>query len=244
MAIVETISLTIPTALFLGLAFGAGPCNLTCLPYLGPTFVASEGTANHAWRTVIPFSAGRLTGYSSLGLAAGFLGSSLNEWFKSPVVGWVLGGATILVGLSLLWKRHQKIATDTAAKEIKVSVNIQATDSIKSTNTKTPSCVPNKSLPGGLFVMGAGMALNPCAPLATILIAASATGSAIAGLGLGLGFGVGAVLIPSFIFGIGVAHFGRQLRLHMENWKGKLEISASMLLIIMGLVTALGWIRP
>ena len=75
MAVVETISLTIPTALFLGLAFGAGPCNLTCLPYLGPTFVASEGTANHAWRTVIPFSAGRLTGYSSLGLAAGFLGN-------------------------------------------------------------------------------------------------------------------------------------------------------------------------
>lgn len=242
MAVVETISLTIPTALFLGLAFGAGPCNLTCLPYLGPTFVASEGTANHAWRTVIPFSAGRLTGYSSLGLAAGFLGSSLNEWFKSPVVGWILGGATILVGLSLLWKRKQKPET-----ELKVSVNIQATDSIKtagSNKINTPSCVPSRSLPGGLFVMGAGMALNPCAPLATILIAASATGSAIAGLGLGLGFGVGAVIIPAFVFGIGVAHFGRQLRLHMEDWRPKLEVAASALLIVMGVVTALGWIRP
>ncbi len=233
---VETISLTIPTALFLGLAFGAGPCNLTCLPYLGPTFVASEGTANHAWKTVIPFSAGRLTGYSSLGLAAGFLGSSLNEWFKSPVVGWILGGATILVGLSLLWKRKQKTEI-----EPKISVNIQTLDSV---NKKTPSCVPSRSLPGGLFVMGAGMALNPCAPLATILIAASATGSAIAGLGLGLGFGVGAVIIPAFVFGIGVAHFGRQLRLHMEDWKPKLEITASALLIVMGVVTALGWIRP
>ncbi len=236
MAIVETISLTIPTALFLGLAFGAGPCNLTCLPYLGPTFVASEGTANHAWRTVIPFSAGRLTGYSSLGLAAGFLGSSLNEWFKSPVVGWILGGATILVGLSLLWKRKQKTEI-----EPKISVNIQTLDSVEK---KTPSCVPSRSLPGGLFVMGAGMALNPCAPLATILIAASATGSAIAGLGLGLGFGVGAVIIPAFVFGIGVAHFGRQLRLHMEDWRPKLEVAASVLLIVMGVVTALGWIRP
>ena len=233
---VETISLTIPTALFLGLAFGAGPCNLTCLPYLGPTFVASEGTANHAWRTVIPFSAGRLTGYSSLGLAAGFLGSSLNSWFKSPVVGWILGGATILVGLSLLWKRNQK-----TEPELNVSVNVQTLDAIEK---KTPSCVPNRSLPGGLFVMGAGMALNPCAPLATILIAASATGSAIAGLGLGLGFGVGAVIIPAFVFGIGVAHFGRQLRLHMEDWRPKLEVAASALLIVMGIVTALGWIRP
>ncbi len=233
---VETISLTIPTALFLGLAFGAGPCNLTCLPYLGPTFVASEGTANHAWRTVIPFSAGRLTGYSSLGLAAGMLGSSLNSWFQSPVVGWILGGATILVGLSLLWKRKQKSET-----ELKVSVNIQTLETVEK---KTPSCMSGRSLPGGLFVMGAGMALNPCAPLATILIAASATGSAIAGLGLGLGFGVGAVVIPSFVFGIGVAHFGRQLRLHMEGWRPKLEIAASVLLIVMGLITALGWIRP
>jgi len=233
---VEIISLTIPTALFLGLAFGAGPCNLTCLPYLGPTFVASEGTANHAWRTVIPFSAGRLTGYSSLGLAAGFLGSSLNEWFKSPVVGWILGGATILVGLSLLWKRKQKTEI-----EPKISVNIQTLDSVEK---KTPSCVPSRSLPGGLFVMGVGMALNPCAPLATILIAASATGSAIAGLGLGLGFGVGAVIIPAFVFGIGVAHFGRQLRLHMEDWRPKMEVAASALLIVMGIVTALGWIRP
>jgi len=164
------------------------------------------------------------------------LGSSLNEWFKSPVVGWILGGATILVGLSLLWKRKQKPAT-----EVNVAVNFQTTELNK---INTPSCVPSKSLPGGLFVMGAGMALNPCAPLATILIAASATGSAIAGLGLGLGFGVGAVLIPSVIFGIGVAHFGRQLRLHMEGWKSKLEITASALLIVMGIVTALGWIRP
>lgn len=236
MAVAETITLTIPTALFLGLAFGAGPCNLTCLPYLGPTFVASEGTANHAWRTVIPFSLGRLTGYTSLGLAAGFLGSSLNEWFKSPVVGWILGGATIIVGLSLLFKRKPKNVA-----ELNVVVNVQSLDTFEN---KTPSCMPNKSLPGGLFVMGAGMALNPCAPLATVLIAASATGSAIGGLGLGLGFGVGAVIIPAIIFAIGVAHFGRQLRLHMEAWKPTLEVAASALLIVMGIVTALGWIRP
>lgn len=232
----DTVSLTVPTALVLGLAFGAGPCNLTCLPYLGPTFVASEGTARHAWRTVVPFSAGRLVGYTVLGLVAGLLGSSLKLWFQSPIVGWILGGATIMVGLTLLLQRGYK-----AEARVKISADIQPAHSIK---TKPKSCFPNRSLPGGLFVMGAGMALNPCAPLSTVLIAASATGSAIAGLSLGLGFGVGAVLIPALIFGIGVAHFGRQLRIHMERWRPGLEVAACVMLILMGLVTAFGWIRP
>jgi len=232
----ETVTLTVPAALFLGLVFGAGPCNLTCLPYLGPAFVASEGTARHAWRSVVPFSAGRLTGYTGLGLVAGLLGSSLQALFQSPLVGWVLGGATIIVGVSLLLQRTVK-----SQAGVKVSVNFQSISPVK---TEAKSCMPNRSLPRGLFVMGAGMALNPCAPLGTVLIAASATGSAIAGMSLGLGFGVGAVVIPALVFGIGVAHFGRQLRTHMERWRPALEVTACLLLIVMGVVTALGWIRP
>ncbi len=54
-------------------------------------------------------------------------------------------------------------------------------------------------LPGGLFFMGVGMALNPCAPLGTIMLASSATASAMLGLSLGFGFGLGAILMPSFI---------------------------------------------
>jgi len=231
----ESISLTIPAALLLGLAFGAGPCNLTCLPYLGPAFLATDETAQHAWRTVLPFSAGRLTGYTSLGLVAGYLGSSLQSWFQSPVVGWVLGGATIVVGVSLLWKRRN---TTKPVQSVAVDFQVNHVVEVKK------SCLPKRSLPGGLFVMGAGMALNPCAPLGTVLIAASATGSAVAGLTLGLGFGVGAVVIPAFVFGIGVAHFGRQLRNHMEHWRSGMEVVACGLLIVMGIVTALGLVRP
>ena len=92
--------------------------------------------------------------------------------------------------------------------------------------------------------MGAGMAFNPCAPLGTVLLAASATGSATAGLGLGLGFGAGAVVIPTLLFAFGVAHFGSQLREHMQRWLPVLEIAACVLLVLLGLSTALGWVRP
>jgi len=44
---------------------------------------------------------------------------------------------------------------------------------------------PPVLLPGGLFLMGIGMALSPCAPLGIVLFSASLTGSAAGGLLLG-----------------------------------------------------------
>lgn len=228
----ETATLTVPMAIVMGLAFGAGPCNITCLPYLGPVFVANYNDKHQAWRTVAPFSAGRLVSYAALGLFAGTLGQALESWLASPAVGWILGLATIAVGVSLLWRRnqsnscHKHARNDTAIVQAPKKQNRHA------------------ALPSGLFVMGAGMALNPCAPLATILLAASATGSATAGMSLGLGFGIGAVVIPSIVFAMGVAHFGRQLREHMARWRPSLELFAALMLILLGLTTALGWIKP
>ena len=57
------------------------------------------------------------------------------------------------------------------------------------------------------------MALNPCAPLTTIILAAATTASALAGMSLGLGFALGAVIVPALVFAAGVAHFGTQVRL-------------------------------
>ena len=228
----EAATLTVPTAMVMGLAFGAGPCNLTCLPYLGPVFVTDHSDKHQAWRTVAPFSAGRLVSYGALGLFAGMLGQALESWLASPLVGWILGLATIAVGLSLLWRRNRTSHCQRPARNNTVVIQ----------DLTTPN--RNPVLPGGLFVMGAGMALNPCAPLATILLAASVTGSATTGLGLGLGFGVGAVVIPTLVFAIGVAHFGRQLREHLAQWRPALERLAALMLVLLGLSTALGGIRP
>lgn len=235
---VEVAAFSIPMALALGLVFGAGPCNITCLPYLGPVFVASDNNRRQVWRTVAPFSAGRLAGYATLGVAAGALGQALEKWLATPLIGWLLGGATIVVGLSLLWRRYRP-----QQRKCKASSNSTVSISLDKLKAEQAPTIP-PTMSGGLFFMGAGMAFNPCAPLGTVLLAASATGSAVGGLGLGLGFGAGAVVIPTLLFGFGVAHFGRQLREHMQRWLPTLEMAAAVLLILLGLSTVLGWVRP
>ena len=92
--------------------------------------------------------------------------------------------------------------------------------------------------------MGAGMALNPCTALTTVVLAAATSASAGAGLSLGIGFGLGAVLLPGLIFVFGVAHFGSEVRRHLGRWRSTLDKAAIGLLLLLGSATALGWITP
>ncbi len=230
----EPVVLSFSAVLLLGLGFGAGPCNIACLPYLGPVFVATGDGIRSAWRILLPFSAGRLTGYALLGTFSGFLGLVVQDWIAAPWVRWLLGGATIAVALSLLWRRYRHQA------------GCQLNRRSENRQVVAPPVAGQglPLLPGGLFFMGAGMALNPCAPLTMVILAAATTGSAKAGMMLGFGFGIGAVLLPTVIFSLGVAHFGQQLRAHMDRWGSALENASIGLLIVMGMGTALGWIAP
>lgn len=229
----ETIALTLPAAALLGLGFGAGPCNITCLPYLGPVLFKQGGGAGTGWRTVLPFSAGRLTGYALLGTVAGLLGAGLETVTDSRLVHWLLGAATVAAGLSLL-RRGGQGRTACRSRQPAQAVAIQTPGKRR----------PPNALPLSLFFMGAGMAFNPCAPLGMILLAAAGTGRAAAGLGLGLAFGLGAVLIPALVFSLAVAHAGQQMREHLGRWGRSADRAAPALLILLGLSTALGWIQP
>jgi cytochrome c biogenesis protein CcdA len=226
---VEPGVVTLPLALLMGLAFGAGPCNVTCLPYLGPVLLRHDGD-RRAWRSVLPFSLGRLTGYAGLGLAAGLAGRGLSQWLQSSLAAWLLGGATLLVGLSL-WRRGSRCRRPCA----------NPTGTGGEISVAPPGPAPAR---GGLFAMGAGMALNPCLPLTTVLAAAAVSGNAAAGVGLGLAFGAGAVVVPTLVFGLAVAHLGSQLRQHLDHWRPHLERGAASLLMLLGFATLLGWVRP
>jgi len=211
-------TMTFSLAMAMGLIFGLGPCNIACLPYLGPVFLARDGGLRRSWRTIVPFSLGRLTGYTTLGLLAGLTGQIADEQLDSPWVPMVLGGATILVGISLLFS------------------NKKATSSCSSSSPgKSPGKFNiKKLLPNGLFFMGVGMALNPCAPLGKVMLAASATTSAVVGSSLGLGFGLGAILVPALVFGVGMAYIGGQLREQLAQWRPILEKTSAILLILLG----------
>lgn len=227
----EPVTLSFSAALLLGLSFGSGPCNIACMPYLGPAFVATENGIRQAWRTVLPFTLGRMTGYALLASAAGWAGILVEDWIAAPWVHWLLGGATIAVALSLLWRhRNSSACKGPAVQQQSVPAPVSAS--------------AGSTLPGGLFFMGMGMALNPCAPLSTVILAAATTASITAGLSLGIGFALGAVAVPTLIFTFGVAHFGTQLRDHMGRWRNALENGSVGLLVLMGTATAMGWIAP
>ncbi len=229
----EPVTLSFSAALILGLLFGAGPCNIACLPYLGPVFVAGGGGVRRAWRVVVPFSLGRLSGYAMIGLGAGALGLLIEDALTEGWVRWVMGIATVLVALSMWFNLRRKSSScGKAGGNSAGSVEVAGI---------APARTP---LPGALFLMGAGMALNPCAPLSTVILASATTASALAGLSLGLGFGLGAVVIPSLVFAFGVAHFGDQVREHLGRWRGAVEKSCIGLLLFMGFATTQGWISP
>ena len=87
----DPVSLSFGAALLLGLSFGSGPCNIACLPYLGPVFLTNSEGVRGSWRTLLPFSLGRLTGYALLGTVAGAAGLFVPEWIAGPWVSLVAG---------------------------------------------------------------------------------------------------------------------------------------------------------
>lgn len=227
---IETAALSYGAALLMGLSFGAGPCNITCLPFLGPVLMVSEGGRRQAWRTVAWFSLGRLLSYSLLGVMAGVVGQGARHWLDPDFTGALLGLATIAVGLSL-WRGKSSCQVQPSSSEQVVSFS-----------TRQPGS-PTQASAGGLLMMGMGMALNPCAPLGMILVAAAATGDALSGGSLGLMFGLGAVLLPTLLFSLLIAHFGQQVRAHMQPWQDPLLKVTAVLLMVLGGLTAIGLIR-
>jgi len=217
----------------MGLAFGAGPCTITCLPYLGPVLFSER----RSWRAVTLFSLGRLTGYTALGAVSGAAGRAITAWVEDGTAALVLGLATILVGILLLRRIGGRNACGAGKRESTKEVPLQPLVEEKS----APSAA---AWNGGLFFMGMGMAFNPCVPLGSVLLAAAATAQVLDGAWLGLGFGVGAVFIPTLVFGGAVAWFGRQMRTNLGGLRLVAERGAAVLLVVLGSATALGFIQP
>lgn len=222
--VIETV-VGLPMAMALGLMYGMGPCLVSCLPYLGPVFLARDFSLRRSWSVVLPLSLGRLAGYGGFGLMAGLAGRYVQGGSADPVLRLVVGSAALMVGLALLW-RHRPVCASAAGAETMVAAPVQ---------WHRESAVPRPLLPGGLFLMGMGMALTPCAPLGVVLFSAAASGSGVAGLALGLCFGLGAIFVPSLVYGLGVAYLGSRLREQLGAWRQRIEFASAGLLVLVGL---------
>lgn len=215
-----------PMAAALGFAYGMGPCLISCAPFLGPVFLASDGGIKRSWQIILPLSLGRLTAYSAFGMVVGMAGHYAKGAISGDSVRLVVGCAVLMMGLALLLCKTGKVCTTAQATPLK---RMDKVDS------------PKMLLPGGLFLMGVGMALSPCAPLGLVLFSAGMSGSGGSGLLLGLSFGLGAIVIPALAYGIGMAYLGTRLREQLQGWRPKIERVSALLLVAVGIGNLARW---
>jgi len=206
----------------LGLMFGMGPCLVSCLPFLGPVFLCTDGGLIRSLRIIFPHALGRLAGYAGLAATAGFIGDYAGNLFGAPIMNFALGSATLLVGLAimLMWRMRRQKACGAGCTSYSWEHN-----------------AVRQFMPSGLFLMGLGMAFTPCAPLTVVLFSAATAASWKFGLSLGLAFGLGAIAVPSLVYGVGFSYFAAQLRARLGAWLGRIEVLSGALLVSIGLVT-------
>lgn len=170
-----------------GLGFGvAGPCFLTCAPFLLAYTAGSQRGLRDTAADVAVFMAGRVAAYCILGAAAGFSGNLLAH-LGGPAVRPLLktagGIVSIILGLSVMTGR---------------SDNGVSCGSGGNCRTAT----------GGLFLLGFTVGVSPCAPLTGLLFEiAMMSKNAFEGLCYAFFFGAGTFLSGIVIVGLAAGVF-------------------------------------
>ena len=227
---------SLPAAAALGLVYGVGACALACLPYLAPVLAATGDGPRTAWRRMVPFTAGRVAGYAALGgfsaAAGGALTAHLGTWPN-----WLIGGAALLLGVYLFRTAGRPGGPAPCSKKGRYS-QPKAFPTVQA--GPTTSAATNAALPGGLFALGAGMALNPlCASLGLVLAAAAVTGNPVAGALLGSAFGLGTSVGPFLLYGVVFAQLGAALHGWLHQRRQTLQRGAALLLAAFGIAAAI-----
>lgn len=225
----ELLSLSVGSSLgaafMIGLSFGSGPCNLSCLPYLGPVMMGPAARQPlHA--VVLPFMLGRLLGYMTLGGIAGLLGAPLKAGLAHPII-------PVLVALLTAWLAVRLFRQSLP----RCSKPVPATGTPDLIATDREQQPPRNRLQ--LMLLGGSLAMNPCLPLMGLLAAAAQSGDPITGASLALAFGLGAILIPGLLVRYGVALLGQQLQQQLSQWQVPLARTGAALLML--LAVSSGW---
>lgn len=207
-----------------GLTYGMTACMLSCMPFLTPLLVKSSNSVKESMRVMIPFSLGRIFTYMAIAVIATGGMAFVKDMLKdSIVIDVVLGVSTILMGLLMLIK---------SLKNMKKTCGMHKPIEKKSNITTF-----------GFFSIGATVSMNLCAPVVTLATVAGGSGSYYESLGLGLSFGIGAVLFSFLFYGFFMSTLIRGLLAEFASYKKVIEISASILLVIVGLLVVGGKIR-
>jgi len=205
-------------SLFLvGLSYGMTACMLSCMPFLAPLLVKNANSVRESMKVMIPFSLGRIVTYMAIALLATGGAALVKDIFKEKTaVDAILGVGTILMGLLML---------RSTLKNRKKACGMHKSAREKSTITTF-----------GFFSIGATVSINLCTPVVTLVTVAGGSSGYYESLGLGLSFGLGAVLFSFLFYGFFLSTLIRGLLAQFASHKKVIEISASVFLIIVGLM--------
>jgi cytochrome c-type biogenesis protein len=208
-------SITLFSVFVLGLSYGSTACMFSCMPFLTPLLVNSSNSMKQSFGVVFPFSVGRIFTYTLISVfafsSAVFVKALLND---NAVFQVILGIFTILMGVYMLYGIFYK--------------ENKSCSSSGGNNTQTSML--------GLFGIGALVSISPCVPLLT-LITISANGSSyLQAVGFGVAFGLGAVLVPFVFYGFFLSNIFKGLLIEFKNYAKKIQIVASLLLVIVGIL--------
>ena len=208
-------------SLFLvALSYGATACMLSCMPILSPILLANNATRQESLRVLLPITAGRISGYTLLGVIA-FTGSVLiQSLLKDKVLmGYILGSVTLLLALKQL-----------------VSIRRKHTCCTQTTQ-------PSKSTNATLFMTGLFLSMSICPPVATMMTLSATAPSMGWAVLYGLFFGLGATLLWFFFFSVVLTTALKESLNHLSRYRRTIEIIAPLLLACVGILIFNGWIR-
>ncbi len=234
------LSAAVFTAFLIGLSFGSGPCNLSCLPYLGPILLGPAARKPfHA--VLLPFMGGRLAGYLLLGTLAAVTGSVLQQYLKHPLLPWAIAGVTFWLALRMLFQSRKPVCavTPSQGSSLQTSVQRSPTAALIATDAggTTDGTAEKNRLQ--LALLGFSLALNPCVPLLGLLAAAAQRADLLWGAAVALSFGLGAIVIPTLLVRYGFALLGQELQQQLAQWQLALTRTGAVMLMLVAVNTAL-----
>ncbi|MBN0986348.1 sulfite exporter TauE/SafE family protein [Amphritea pacifica] len=223
------------TAFLIGLSFGSGPCNISCLPYLGPVLLGPAAQQPfHA--VLLPFMSGRLAGYLLLGTLAAASGSVLQHYLKHPLLPWVIAGVTFWLALRMLFQSRKPVCSVAVPQSDGRQTSDQRSSAVRLIATDAVATEKNRLQ---LALLGFSLALNPCVPLLGLLAAAAQSADPLWGASVALSFGLGAIVIPTLLVRYGFALLGQELQRQLATWQQALTRTGAVMLMLVAVNTAL-----
>lgn len=204
-------------SIILGLFYGLTFCSSACLPYI-TSYIASIGAGfrKGVFVTAI-YNSGRVAAYALIGGLTCLFKSFVNEAFLLPYqryASFSFGFATLLVGVSLLFKRRE-VQCYNKAKE----------------NSHLDLRKLGEKFDVRAFIMGFSKGLIVCPPLIMLLLYSLTFSTSLDPFLFAILFGLGTALSPLFFVG-GVAGWLLKKATLLSRW---ISVAGAGILILLGL---------